>query len=369
MIFTIIIAVASLLILIILHELGHFLMAKKFGVRVEEFGIGIPPRIFGKKIGETIYSVNLIPVGAFVRIYGEEERISDPRSFTSKPFWQKALIILGGVLVFWIVAAVLLTVVMGIGTPTLVSDEESRDLKDPKVQILSVSPGSPAQAAGLKMGDAVKNVKTRMALPDGRQEDVKIVDKVKDVQEFVEENKGKEIVLTIQRGQELFDVALTPRAVFPEGEGPTGVSLIRTALKSYPWYQAPFQGIMATGYLTIATVKGLATTIVSLVSGRGVPAGVELRGPVGIVEFFSYTRTLGVSYLLQLIAVISIFLALFNVLPIPALDGGKLMFLIIEAVRRKPNPPKIEKSLTAIFFVLLILLIFFVTFKDIQRLF
>ena len=149
MILTIIIAFISLVGLIVLHELGHFLLAKKFGVKVEEFGIGYPPRLFGKKIGETIYSLNLLPFGAFVKIYGQEERIDDSRSFSSKPFYQKALIVLGGVVVFWIVAAILLSIVMGTGVPSMIDDNQTGVLRDPKVQIISIAYGSPAEQAEL----------------------------------------------------------------------------------------------------------------------------------------------------------------------------------------------------------------------------
>ena len=113
--------------IVMIHELGHFILAKKFGVKVEEFGLGYPPRLFGKKIGETVYSINLLPFGAFVKIYGEESRINDPRSFSSKPFWEKALIVLGGVISFWIVAVIILSIIMGIGAPTIIGDEEDHN--------------------------------------------------------------------------------------------------------------------------------------------------------------------------------------------------------------------------------------------------
>ena len=126
------IAFISLMSLIITHELGHFLLAKKFGIKVEEFGIGYPPRIYGKKVGETIYSLNLLPFGAFVRIFGHEERIDHPRSFSNKPIWQRALVILGGVVSFWIVAAILLTLVMALGVPSIINDSDAIGFSEPK---------------------------------------------------------------------------------------------------------------------------------------------------------------------------------------------------------------------------------------------
>jgi len=361
MILTIIVAFVSLIVLIILHELGHFIMAKRFGVRVEEFGIGYPPRLFGKKIGETIYSINLLPFGAFVKIYGQEKRINDPRSFSTKPIWQRALIILGGVVSFWIVAAILLSIVMGIGAPTIVEDEENHNLVSPKVQITSIALDSPAKEAGLGIGDTIKKFSI--------SGDQFLINKIKEVQNLTETYKGQEVVLTIQRGGEIFDVSLVPRVSPPEEEGPIGITLIRTALKSYPWYQAPIKGVIATGNLTFFAVKGWGMVIASLFQGKGMPPGVEVGGPVRIFQLFVDASGLGVSYFLQFIAVISVFLALFNILPIPALDGGWFLFLVIEKIKGKPISKKIELGISTAFFFLLIGLMILVTIKDIARLF
>ena len=358
---TILIAFFSFITLIILHELGHFLMAKKFGVKVEEFGIGYPPRLFGKKIGETIYSLNLLPLGGFVKLYGHEKRIDDPRSFTTKPFWQKALIILGGVISFWVIAAILLSIVMYLGMPMQIGDDENHNLVDPRVQIMAVAPASPAEKAGIRIGDTIK----QFSIFNFQFS----INKMKEVQEFTERYKGQEVVLTIQRGKEIFDVSMIPRETPPENEGAMGVSLIRTALKSYSWHQAPIQGILATGNLTVMVIKGWGMTIASLFQGKGIPVGIELRGPVGIFELFAQVGTLGIGYFLRFMALISICLALINVLPIPALDGGWLLFLIIEKIRRKPLNQKIEQKIAAFFFFLLISLMIYVTINDIARLF
>ncbi len=361
MILTIIIAFISLIGLIVLHELGHFVLAKKFGVKVEEFGIGYPPRLFGKKIGETIYSLNLLPFGAFVKIYGHEERIEDARSFTIKPFYQKSLIILGGVVIFWIVAAILLSIVMGIGVPSAISDEEAGILKNPKVQIAAIVSESPAEAAELKIGDTIQKFSiSNFQFP---------INKVKEVQDLTETYKGQEIILTIQRGDEIFDVSLIPRTSFPEGEGPMGVLLVRTALKSFSWYVAPIEGIKATGALTTAVVRGWGMVFSSLFQGKGVPPGVEIGGPVRIFELFVDVGALGASYFLQFIALISISLALINILPIPALDGGWFLFLVIEKLKGKPLNDKIVQKISVTCFFLLIALMVWITIKDIARLF
>jgi len=360
MILTVIIAFVSLMALLIIHEFGHFLLAKKFGVRVEEFGVGYPPRILGKRVGETIYSINLLPFGAFVRLYGESETIEDPRSFSSKPFWQKSLIILGGVISFWIVSIILLSIVMGTGVPTLVEDEEAGGLVNPKVQIVAVAPGSPAEKAGIRIGDVMESITVYGGL---RLQ----TDKVKDFQNFITENKGKEATINIQRGKDAFEVSAELRASPPEDEGPLGVALVRTALKSYPWYQAPIEGVKATVNLTIGVVEGWGQALNKLF--RREPTGVQLVGPVGIFSLFTQVSQLGVNYFLQFIAIISIFVALFNILPIPVTDGGKMLFLIIEKLRGKPLNQKVSSSIEMAFFFLLIALMIWVTIKDIIRLF
>ena len=354
------IAFLSLIGLIILHEFGHFILAKRFGVKVEEFGIFLPPRLIGKKIGETIYSLNLLPFGAFVKLYGEvDQEEKEYWSFTQKPIWQRVLIVIGGVVSFWIISAILLSIVMGLGAPTAISDEENENLVDPKVQIAAVAPNSPAEIAGIKPGDTIR----KFSIFNFQFS----IDKVKEVQELTEKYKGEEVILTIERGKEIFEVSLVPRVSPSKGEGAMGVALVRTAIKSYPWYQAPIQGIIATGNLTMAVIKGWAQALFLAIKGE--PTGVQLMGPVGILGLFAQVGQLGINYFLQFIAIISIYIALFNILPIPALDGGKLVFLGIEAVRKRPVSTKTEQQITTVFFALLIALTIWVTIKDIVRLF
>jgi len=354
------IAFLSLIGLIILHEFGHFILAKRFGVKVEEFGIFLPPRLIGKKIGETIYSLNLLPFGAFVKLYGEvDQEKKEYWSFTQKPIWQRVLIVIGGVVSFWIISAILLSIVMGLGAPTAISDEENENLVDPKVQIAAVASNSPAEIAGIKPGDTIR----KFSIFNFQFS----IDKVKEVQELTEKYKGEEVILTIERGKEIFEVSLVPRVSPSKGEGAMGVALVRTAIKSYPWYQAPIQGIIATGNLTMAVIKGWAQALFLAIKGE--PTGVQLMGPVGILGLFAQVGQLGINYFLQFIAIISIYIALFNILPIPALDGGKLVFLGIEAVRKRPVSTKTEQQITTVFFALLIALTIWVTIKDIVRLF
>jgi len=360
MILTILAAIFALVALMVLHEFGHFILAKKFGADVEEFGVGLPPRLWGKKFGETVYSINLIPFGAFVQIKGEEGGIEEYGSFTEKTLWQRSLIILGGVIMFWIVAAVLLSIVFYLGMPTAVSDSAT-DVEQPKVQIGQIMRESPAAEAGLKPLDTI------VEMSDG--ESVKPT-KVKQVQNFVEQHQGEEITLKLDRWGDVREVKLTPRANPPEGEGAMGISLVRTAVKSYPVWRAPIMGTRACISMTIGAVRGLGGLVAQLFQGKGMPPGSKPMGPVGIFSFLSQTAQSGAANFLRFVALISIFLAIFNILPIPALDGGKLVFLAIEGIRGEPVSPEIEGKITNFFFGLLLLLMLIVTIKfDIPRLF
>ena len=367
MFLTILIAFFSIIALFIIHEFGHFIVAKRFGIEVEEFGVGLPPRLFGKKIGGTLYSLNLLPFGAFVKIPsvegGEGDLLRESSEFKNIPIWQKALIILAGVVSFWLVGVILLSVVFSLGTFQVISDEEPGPLVDPKVQIVAVAPGSPAETADIKVGDTIALLELKM-----KNEKLKIT-KVKEVQDFTEINKGEEVVLTIERGKEIFEVSLVPRISPPESEGAMGVALVRTAEKSYPIFQAFIKGVETTINLTQAIVVGLADVLVSLIKGKGLPPGVQFMGPIGIGSLVAQAVKVGLSYFLQFIAIISIYLAIFNLLPIPALDGGRLLFLGIEKIKGSPVNQKIEQNITAGFFIFFIALMIWVTIKDISRLF
>jgi len=249
---------------------------------------------------------------------------------------------------------------MALGAPVSISDEENGSLREPKVQIAAIASDSPAERGGIKPGDTIVKIKNQKSK-------IKNINKVKEVQEFTNLHRGEEITLTIERGKEVFEVSLVPRVSPPEGEGPMGMALVRTAIKSYPWYQAPIQGIIATWNLTVAVVQGWVQALVSATKGE--PTGVQLMGPVGIIDLFAQVGQLGVNYFLHFLAVISIYLALFNILPIPALDGGKLVFLGIEAVRKRPISSRTEQQITTIFFVLLFALMILATIKDVSRLF
>src|SRR3989344_2446370 len=362
-ILTLIIAFLSLIALMIIHEFGHFIIAKKFGVKVEEFGIGYPPRIFGKKFGETLYSINLLPLGAFVRIYGEEGDVDDYRSFSNLVIWKRVLIIIGGVVAFWIASMILFSIVFAIGADIPVGDQDVAGLTNTRVQVISVSEDSPAKNAGLVAGDVLLSFKVE-------NEELKI-DKIKDVQDFTKENAGKEITLAIKRQDKTIETLLTLRDQVPQGQGALGVGLERmgTLIKKYPWYQSPIKGVLYTGEITIKALQSLFTVFSDLFSGKGIPKGAEMLGPIGITVFLARAVDFGPGFFLYFIASISVFVAIFNIFPIPALDGGKLIFLAIEKIRGKPVSARVEQNITVVFFFLLIAMSIFITIRfDIPRL-
>ena len=362
MILTLIIAFLSLIALMVIHEFGHFVIAKKFGVKVEEFGIGYPPRLFGKQFGDTFYSINLVPLGAFVKIYGEEGGVDDLKSFANLAMAKRMLIVLGGVLAFWVASMIIFSVVFLIGARIPVGDTDVAGVTDTSVQIMAVQKGSPAEIAGLKAGDAISSVQN--------QHQNIVVNKIADFQKVIQDNKGKSLIVTVHRGGQDVFLPLTPRVEYPDTEGPTGVVLERVAnvIEKARFYEAPVKGVLYTGQVTWQALQGIYGVVANLFSGRGVPSGAELAGPVGITIFLARAVDYGPGFFLYFIGSISVLIAIFNLFPIPALDGGKLLFLIIEWARKKPVSVKVEQSLTIIFFILLITMSIFVTIKfDIPR--
>ena len=383
-ILTLVIAFLSLIALMIIHEFGHFIIAKKFGIRVDEFGIGYPPRIFGKKIGETIYSINLLPLGAFVRIYGEEGPdakdsheagasvlgVDDYRSFANLKIWKRVLIVIGGVVAFWIVAMIIFSIVFAIGADLPVGDNDVQGLTNPQVKVIMVSQDSPASKAGLKTGDTllqIENIKDESAKVES---EIVNLNKIKDFQNFTKSHVNEQVKITVERNGKTFDVSLTPRVSPPAGQGAVGIGLERmaTLVTKYPWYLAPIQGVSYTWQTTVNALKSLYSLFADLLSMKGLPQGAEFAGPLGITVFLANAASYGPGFFLYFIGIISVLVAIFNLFPIPALDGGKLIFLLIEKIKGKPVSVKVEQGITVTFFVILIALSLFITVKfDIPR--
>lgn len=341
MIIGIIFVIIFLSILILVHEVGHFLAAKKFGLLVEEFGFGLPPRIWGKKIGETIYSINALPFGGFVKIYGEDgaatiEEEKKERSFVSLKTWQRSIILAAGVFFNFLLGWIVLSIVFSIGIPSAVI-------------VTDVMENTPAAEAGLMQGDLIKGFSITKELID-----------------FINNNRGKEISLEIERNGEVLKISATPRVNPPAGEGALGIGLADAGLPKQNIFISFWEGLKASISLIITIFMALIDLIGKAIIGQ---ASLDVvTGPVGITKVTAQASSLGFVYLLQLLALISLNLTVINIFPFPALDGGRLLFLAIEKIKGSPLNPKFEKMANAVGLALLILLMIAITIKDIVRL-
>lgn len=341
-------------ILILVHEWGHFFAARKLGVRVDEFGLGFPPKLFSRVRHGVRYSFNLFPFGGFVKIFGEHGEGEDDRSsFASRPALQRFVILAAGVGMNLILAWVLFSVAAAIGLPHISEDESG----GAPISILAVMPGSPAEQAGLKLGDHVLEMRSA--------EGSLRIEKEADVREFAEAWRGEEVMLVIRRQGEIREFTAVPRVQIPEGEGPLGVVLGRLVIERSPWYLAPVAGIESLVRSTAAIAVGLGTVVADLITEGRAPAGVS--GPIGILLFAQDSRALGIAYFLQFVGLLSVNLAILNFLPIPALDGGRIFFLLLEKLKGGRINPRVEQAAHLVGFILLVLLMLAVTYQDLAR--
>lgn len=359
MIVTILVFILILTVLVLIHEAGHFVVAKIFGIKVEEFGFGFPPRIFGKKIGETIYSINALPIGGFVKLYGEDEAGAGrlkvkvqkskfkniSRAFFARPAWQRALVIVAGVAMNFVLSVFLLSFLfafVGVGVP------------GNKVVVENVVAGSPADHGGLKTGDVVESLNGV---------------KITSTQQVIDETKkylGQKIDLRVNSKGVEKDVFITPRVEYPKGEGPMGVAISQNfEVKKYPWYQAPIVGVKEAINTSWLILTAFGSVIYQLFTQGAIPK--EVAGPIGIAQLTGQVVQVGPFAVLSFISVLSLNLAIINVLPIPALDGGRLFFILIEAVTRKKVHPKFESYAHAVGMALLLALIALITIHDLTR--
>lgn len=369
---TLIIFILILGLLIFVHEFGHFIVARKHGVKVEEFGFGFPPRIFGFWRGAngkwqfvfgnkestdaptTVYSINWLPFGGFVKIKGEAgEHEGDPDSFASKPFWRRGTILLAGVAMNVLLTVVLLSVGFTIGIPVALNGLESyARVREQKIEIVDVLRNGPAARAGIRAGDvviAVNNINFSSAAALREY--------------FLSRDEQSEILLR-RDGKEL-RTKIRPEELSELGKRGIGVYLLDTGIVSYPWYYAAWKGLAATGFLIKEILFSFGQLIKNLVlTGK---VAVDLSGPVGIAVLTGKVARLGFAYLLHFTALLSINLAILNALPIPALDGGRFLFLLIEKIRGRPVSRKVENIIHNIGFILLILLVLLVTYRDLLR--
>lgn len=376
MIITALIFIIILGVLVFVHELGHFLAARKFGVGAEEFGLGFPPRLFAfyktktgkwkKKWGktlitdaaDTVYSLNIIPLGGFVRIKGEDgEDRADVHSFASKAAWKRTLILSAGVIMNVILAALLFSFNLGLGADQSIDGIplDGAIVNNRRVEITSVSENSPAAAAGLQSGDWI------MAVNNQKAENVSFL------QNFVADKAGQTLTYTIKRSGAEFTKEIVPITLESTHKGGIGVVISEMAFVRFPWYMAIVEGVKTTGFFLWAIILGLYELLARIFSGGGVSA--DVAGPVGIAVLTGQVAKMGIMYLIQFTALLSLNLAVINILPFPALDGGRILFLIIEKIKGRPMKQQTEALIHNLGFLFLIALIILVTFKDIAKLF
>lgn len=347
----IIVFVLILSVLVLIHEIGHFVVAKWFKMRVDEFGIGLPPRARGlfTKWG-TLFSLNWIPLGGFVKLYGEdpddEIQAKDSQAFFNKPILQRAGVLLAGVFMnFFLGVLAFGAVYTYLGIPT----------KTDKVFIVEVAKDSPAEKANLKIKEEILGFAN-----------------IDDFVKRIEVAKGTEVRLQIkdEKGN-VREVRVTPRVNPPAGQGGLGVALSDIEMKMYPVWERPFRGVVVGLKEAWAwgreIASGLGIVLWGVVTGKGLPK--DMAGPVGIYQVSKQAYSFGWIAVMQFMAILSINLAILNVMPFPALDGGRLFFLLIEMVIGKRLKNKFEGYVHTIGMVLLLLLMAVVTVRDIIKLF
>ncbi len=360
---TILIFVAVLAVLVLAHEWGHFFMARRAGCKVDEFGFGFPPRLWGWKRGDTLYTINLLPLGGFVRIHGEggEDTHADPHSFQHKSALWRLGIIAAGVIMNLVVAIVLFAIVAGVGMEREVPSDLSSYavVENQRVQVLGVRDGLPAAGAGIVAGDIIRGVNgiTTSSLTVAAMQNA--FHSGED-QQLIVEHEGVQRTVTLR--PELLDtVSPTTRGI--------GVVIVDVGTISYPWYITPWIGVRDTWTSLRDTVLGFGSLISGLIAR--VPGAADgVSGPVGIAVFTGEIARSGFVPLLYLMGFLSVSLAFINILPIPALDGGRILFIIIEKLRRgRKVHANTENLAHAIGFLILLAIIALVTYRDIIRLF
>jgi regulator of sigma E protease len=349
---TLVLFLLTFTLIVAVHEFGHYFTARLLGMKVLEFAIGFGPRLFGRKKGEIDYTVRAIPFGGYVRILGQDdftihqEGEGDPRAFTTKPWWAQAIVLVAGVTMNLVLALFVLTIAFATGTTAATGD----------VRVDQVAAGSPAEKAGIQVGDVVRTI-------DARQ-----ITRSADLVAYVRQRAAteSEVTLEIERnGRPIAPIKATPRAEPPDGEGPLGIRLedvqgpVAVALP-----QAFGQAVQLSGDV----VQQIAQLPGQLIASRGVGSGApQVGGPIQIFVVTGQVAQFGIPTFLKLIGVLSVNLAVLNIVPFPGLDGGRLLFVLIAGIFRKRLSPQLEAAVHAVGFVLLLLLLVVVSISDIRR--
>jgi regulator of sigma E protease len=343
MILTIVVGIVVLSILIIVHELGHFTMAKATGVWVEEFGIGFPPRLYGRKWGDTIYSINWIPFGGFNKLPGEVDP-AVPKALAARSHGVRLLVISGGIIFNLLLPFLLMSVAYMVPHNVLKG----------QVVVQEVAPGSPAEMAGIRVGDTIISINNRS------------VESVGDLERYKQLKMGTEISIAINHADATSEtVRLVPRWRPPPGEGSIGIrsQTMNPVIvsESLPFWRAIPRGTIDCMETLVLYKNGIIGMIIGTIPF--VPAG-----PVGIVQVAGEVAHTGISPVLELTAFISIAIGITQIIPFPALDGGRIIFIVLEWLRRgKRVSPRVEGIVHSVGFMILIALMILITYQDIIR--
>lgn len=382
-------------LLVVLHEYGHFLVAKRNGVEVEEFGLGFPPKLLGKTMGKGIfrsyYTINLLPLGGFVKLKGEHDTASGKGSYGAQSLRVKTRIILAGVFVNFLTAAVLFTILAFIGIPRLlpaapiIKDKQFTIASDTKISdsraiISYVAEGSPAEAAGVQLGDQLmaigdvqimSNEQMSLATPQYEAKDTSLYIRRggEDLVLPVSLNSSEAVQTSIDDRQSCLAQASSEELTCPQAKGYLGVSGTDFVLQRSTWSSLITGPVLALQF-TKVTIQGLASTIGSLLQGDTQTASDSVSGPVGIFFILKEGANFGFRFILMIIAIISVTLAVMNALPIPALDGGRIMLTILHRkVLKKPLTKKREERIVGYSMTGLIALMILITVIDVRRFF
>jgi len=349
---TLILFLLTFTVIIAVHEFGHYLTARLLGMKVLEFAFGFPPRIAAIRHAGIDYSINAIPFGGFVRILGQDDFSvhqageGEPGSFTSKPWWAQAIVLAAGVTMNMVLALIVLTIAYSTGTTASTG----------VVRVINVAPDSPAQKAGIQVGDVVRSIDGK---PITRSNDL-----VSYVKSQARLNPDKEVTLEIERNGTPVTVKAVPRAEPPEGEGPLGIRLdeVQGAV-AVPLPEAFGQAVALSGQVVVqfAELPG------QLLAARTSTGGPTVGGPIEIFRITGQVAQSGIPTFLKLVGVLSVNLAVLNIVPFPGLDGGRLFFVLLRGIFRVRLSPTAEAAIHAVGFVLLLLLLVVVSIADLRR--
>lgn len=360
-------------VLVLIHELGHYTAARIFGVKADEFGYGFPPRLIGlvkhngkwkivsgkdeTQYANTIWSINWLPLGGFVRIKGENGENADknePDTFTAKPIWQRLIILAAGVTMNWLLAFVLFAFIFSMGATAILDGvPEGAVIENREIRVTNLLPEAPASKAGLEIGDRVLTVAGVAA------------ENYEQARQVIAEQQDRAFDIYIERAGEQKALSVQPEFIAQIDRYGIGVGLADVGKVKFTPAQSVYYGAQATWNYTIEVVKGFGILFRDIIFLRRVEQ--EVAGPIGIAVMTGQVAKQGIVPLLQFSAILSIHLAVINFLPIPALDGGRFLFLIIEKIRRKPVARNLEARIHQIAFISLIVLILLVTLRDIGK--